>query len=195
MTNRGINEEQMPYNVRHYQICIIRRKNESKKKTMNLFNRSDAVLMRHYVQPLYHTSFWISPMHTCPTLSHAHPLKPRLSGKQPKLTNYSFDCSSTSISPRDHKAPPSMAIASPFTCDPARLVKYTTIPAISSGRPNRLMGFALAILSAPPDSANSPLAILLGKKPGQMEFTVMPRGPSSSARLRPRCSTAALLAE
>jgi hypothetical protein len=47
----------------------------------------------------------------------------------------------------------------------------------------------------PPPAPIMPSAILEGKKPGARPLTKMCRGPSSTARLRARCRTAALEAE
>lgn len=74
----------------------------------------------------------------------------------------------------------------------ARLERNTTVPAISSGRPSRPLGFCRAISSAPPLSSIRPEAIFEGKKPGAMLLHRMWRGPSSTARLRVRWIAAAV---
>lgn len=103
-----------------------------------------------------------------------------------KAPTYNFAFSSTFNCPLAHIAPPSIAIVAPFTCAPALLARYTTTPAISSGLPSLFIGFAAAMLSLPPLISNKPLLILVGKKPGQMLFTVICLGPSSTARFLPK---------
>lgn len=88
--------------------------------------------------------------------------------------------------------PPSRVMLAPFRWLDALEERYTTAAAISSGLPNRLFGLASAIAFVPPVISIKPLAILEGKKPGAMLLTRMPRGPSSTARLRVRCRAAAL---
>jgi hypothetical protein len=63
---------------------------------------------------------------------------------------------------------------------------------MSSGLPSLLLGLASAKACVPPERAINPLAILVGKKPGAMLLQRMPRGPNSTAKLRVRCSAAAL---
>ena len=93
--------------------------------------------------------------------------------------------------PLDHRPPPSMVTQAPLIWLAALLAKNTTVPAISSGRPNLPFGFALAISASPPCAAIRPEAILEGKKPGAMLLQRMWRGPSSTARLRVRWIAAA----
>lgn len=97
--------------------------------------------------------------------------------------------------PLPHKAPPSKVMQAPLQCPPAREARYTTAPAISSGIPSLIFGFMAAIASAPPCISIKPLAILLGKNPGAIALHMICRGPSSTARLRVRCMTAAFEAE
>jgi hypothetical protein len=91
--------------------------------------------------------------------------------------------------------PPSTTIVSPLTCPAALEHKNTTIPAMSSGRPRRPLGFCLANFSSPPDLPIKPDAILEGKKPGAMPLTNMFLGPNSTAKFRAKWSTAAFEAE
>lgn len=65
------------------------------------------------------------------------------------------------------------------------------MPAMSSGLPSRLLGLASASISVPPAISIRPLAILEGKKPGEMLLTRMPRGASSTARFLVRWMAAA----
>jgi hypothetical protein len=65
---------------------------------------------------------------------------------------------------------------------------------MSSGLPTRPFGFALSSASSPPLRSINTAAILLMKNPGAIALTRIWRGPSSIARLRARCMTAALLA-
>ena len=83
-----------------------------------------------------------------------------------------------------HMLPPSITMFAPLRCAPARLHKYTIVPAISSGSPSFRFGTMAAMFSAPPRISSRPLAILEGKKPGAMLLTRMCRGPSSTAKLR-----------
>ena len=85
-----------------------------------------------------------------------------------------------------HNAPPSIVTQVPLQCPPALLAKYTTAPAISSGRPSLRFGFCAASFFSPPCISISPLAILLGKNPGAIELQIIWRGPSSTARFRVR---------
>lgn len=91
-----------------------------------------------------------------------------------------------------HNPPPSKVIQAPLTWVAARLDRYTTAPAISSGLPSLPLGFILAIASTPPCLSISPEAILEGKKPGAMLLQRMCRGPNSTARLRVRWIAAAM---
>ena len=67
-----------------------------------------------------------------------------------------------------HTEPPSRVIHAPLQWLPARLARYTTAPAISSGLPSLPFGFCFAICSAPPCKSIRPEAIFEGKKPGAM---------------------------
>lgn len=88
--------------------------------------------------------------------------------------------------------PPSITMLAPFRWLDAREDRYTTVPAMSSGFPKRLFGFASASDWTPPVSSINPFAIFVGKKPGEMLLTRMPRGPSSTARFFVRWIAAAL---
>lgn len=96
---------------------------------------------------------------------------------------------------RPNTLPPSTVTTAPFTWLLALLAKNTTVPAISSGRPSLLFGFASASAFSPPCNSMRPLAIFDGKKPGAMALHRICRGPSSTARFFVRWMTAALEAE
>ena len=116
-------------------------------------------------------------------------LKKRSQERQPVASStqfartYSFGLPST--------APPSIGITAPFKWLPARLARYTTNAAISSGLPSLPFGFSFAIASCPPFASIKPFAIFEGKKPGAMALQTMCRGPSSTARFFVRWMTAA----
>jgi hypothetical protein len=112
--------------------------------------------------------------------------------------DYSFEvglCMEFTIPPLARTSPPSTTIFAPLTWELALLDKNTTKPAISSAFPNLKLGFCAASNSAPPLKSNSPFAILLGKKPGDIELTRTCRGPNSTARFLVRWIAAAFDAE
>lgn len=76
------------------------------------------------------------------------------------------------------------------TAHPARLARNKHAPAASCGDPMRPRGLASTIAS--PKFLNVAAIILLGKGPQAKVLLVIPRGPSSTAKVRERWCRPAL---
>src|SRR4030081_3202285 len=88
-------------------------------------------------------------------------------------------------------APPSTAMIWPVMNDDAAEAKRTAMPFRSWSPPMRRKGVPLMICS--PERASVAAVILVGKKPGQMQLTVMLYSASVAARARVKLTTAPLL--
>src|SRR6185369_10944362 len=90
----------------------------------------------------------------------------------------------------DELCPPSTAMHCPVICRAAFDARKTATPFRSSSPPRRRSGVPLMTRS--PMRSRMPFAIFVGKKPGQIAFTLMPCGPHSEARARVKFTAAPL---
>jgi hypothetical protein len=88
--------------------------------------------------------------------------------------------------------PPSTPSVWPVTKAAWQLVRKSTAPAKSAGVPSRQREERLAIRARFESESEAERSV--SKKPGAIELTRMPRGPSSRARLRAKPSIEALVA-